>query len=133
MPLSSGQVPIGATYAPSGGVSTYLVSLGSAPGKNELYVADSADLILRKTLFATSKQPVANAASPNGYTQQRNSLVFHMPILLANGNYTRNSMSVYWSYDPGTVAGDVAYLRGMLGHYASDADFDGIFTQGSIA
>lgn len=133
MSLSNASVPIGASYAPTGGSATSLVSLGQNEGSNKLYIDDGSDLILRKTCLATSKAPVVNSGAPNGYTQQRSTIVFHVPMLLANGNYTTNTVKIEVAFDPEADASERAYLRELIAHCGVDADFDGLFDDGSVA
>jgi hypothetical protein len=133
MSLSNASVPIGASYAPTGGSATSLASLGSTEGTNKLYVDDGSNLILRKTCLATSKAPVPNAGAPNGYTQQRSTIVFHVPMLLDNGSYTTNSVKIEIAFDPEADANERAYLRELVAHCGVDADFDGLFDDGSVA
>lgn len=133
MPISSASVPIGATYSPSGGTATSFVSLGQNEGRNKVFLDDAATLLLRKTMVATSKQPVANAGAPNGFTQQRSTVVFHVPITLANGNTTVNSAKIEVAYDPETSDADRDLLWEMLGHISIDADFQELREDGSTA
>lgn len=133
MALSSASIPIGASYSPTGGSATSLVSLGQTGDQNKLFIDDGSDLILRKTVLATSKAPVPNSGAPNGYTQQRSSIVFHVPKLLANGKYTTNSVKLEVSFDPETDASERAFLRELIAHVGVDADFDGLIDDGSTA
>lgn len=133
MSLNNASVPIGATYAPTGGSATSFASLGSSEGQNKLYIDDGSDLILRKTCLATSKAPVVNSGAPNGYTQQRSTIVFHVPMLLANGNYTTNTVKIEIAFDPEADASERSYLRELVAHCGVDADFDGLFDDGSVA
>lgn len=131
--LSNASVPIGATYAPSGGSATSLVSLGHTSDSNKLFIDDGSDLILRKTVLATSKSPVPNSGAPNGYTQQRTTIVFHVPMLLANGNYTTNTVRIEVAFDPEADASERGFLRELIAHCGADADFDSLFDDGSVA
>lgn len=133
MGLSSASVPIGATYAPTGGSATSFVSLGQTDGSNRLYIDDGASLILRKTMLATTRPPVANASAPNGYTQQRSSLVFHLPKLLANGNYTTNTVRIEVAFDPETTEAERDLMRELIAHVGVDVDFDSAIVDGSVA
>lgn len=133
MSLENASIPVGATYSPTGGSATSLVSLGSTQNNHSLFIDDGSNLILRKTCLATSKAPVPNAAAPNGYTQQRSSIVFHVPKLLANGKYTTNTVKIEVAFDPETDASEKAFLRGLLAHCGVDTDFDGLFNDGSVA
>jgi len=133
MSLSSASVPIGATWAPTGGSATSLVSLGSNPGENKLFIDDGSGLILRKTILATSKPPVASASAPNGYTQQRTAVVLHFPLLLDNGSYTTNTLKVEIAFDPETTAAEIASMREWLSFLGDETDFDDLFNEGSTA
>lgn len=133
MSLSSASVPLGATYSPSGGSATSFVSLGQSEGKNKLFFDEGLSLILRKTCLATSKPPVPNAGAPNGYTQQRTTIVLHSPKLLANGEYTTNSAKIEVSHDPETSAAEITALWEMIAHFAVDADFAEMRDDGSVA
>lgn len=133
MTISAASIPVGASYAPTGGVATSFVSLGQTVDAHTLFLDDSSDFILRKTLKVTSKAPTPSNGAPNGYTQQRNSVVFLQPKLLANGNYTTNSLRIEVSYDPETTTAERAEMREMLSHLGVDADFDNLFDQGSVA
>lgn len=133
MSLSNASIPIGASYAPSGGSATAFASMGQTPGSNQLFIDDGADLILRKTCLASSKTPVPNAGAPNGYTQQRSSIVFHIPMLLDNGKYTTNTVRIEVAFDPEADSGERALLRELIAHVGVDADFDGLFDDGSVA
>lgn len=133
MSLDNASIPIGASYSPAGGSATSMVSLGKTSDSNKLFIDDSSDLILRKTALATSKAPQPNAGAPNGYTQQRSTIVFHVPMLLANGKYTTNSVKIEVAFDPEADAAERAYLRELIAHCGVDADFDGLFDDGSVA
>jgi hypothetical protein len=133
MSLASASVPIGATYTPAGGSATSFVSLGGTSEQNKLFIDDGADLILRKTCLASSKAPVASTSAPNGYTQQRSTIVFHVPMLLDNGNYTTNTVRIEVAFDPEADQTERDYLRELIAHCGVDADFDGLFDDGSVA
>lgn len=131
--LSAASVPVGTTYSPSGGSATSLVSLGGTSGEQKLYIDDGADLILRKTVFASSKSPMPNAGAPNGYTQQRSATVLHVPKLLANGKYTVNTVRIEVAFDPETTSAERAFLREWIAHNGVDADFEDLYEDGSVA
>lgn len=134
MPISSASIPIGATYAPTGGVATTLESLGQNPGVNELHLDDSpSSLLLRETLTVTTRSPIPDAGKPNGYTQRRSTLLFKQPILLANGEYTVNTLRMELSHEPESTAAQVASLRDRAMHCSVDADFDEFWVSGAVA
>jgi len=133
MSISNASIPMGATITPSGGTARTLVSLGSNPGENRLYLDDGSSLILRMNLLATSKLPSPNASKPNGYTQQRSALNVQRPKLLANGNYTTNSARAEISYDPESTTAEVQELLDALVLSLITAAIDGLWFSGSTA
>jgi hypothetical protein len=133
MSLNGASLPIGATFAPTGGAATTISSLGTTADSNKLFVDDGSDLIVRKTILATSKAPVPSASAPNGYTQQRTTIVMHIPLLLDNAKYTTNTIRIEFAYDPETSAAELATMRDWLTNMAVDADFDSLFEDGSVA
>lgn len=133
MTIANASIPMGATLAPTGGTARTLVSLGSNPGENKLFLEDGSSLILRMNILATSKLPSPNASKPNGYTQQRSTLNFQRPKLLANGNYTTNSARVEISYDPESTTAEIQELLDAVGLSTVDTDFDGLWFSGSTA
>jgi hypothetical protein len=54
-------------------------------------------------------------------------------MLLDNGNYTTNQVSISVSYDPEADASERAFLRELIAHVGIDADFDSLFDDGSTA
>lgn len=134
MPLATANIPIGATYAPTGGSATAFSSLGySSDGVHKLFIDDGSSLILRKNVIVTTRAPVVSVGAPNGYTQQRVNVYMKFPKLLANGNYTVNTVRVELAYDSESSAADIALMREMLAHLGSDADFDGLYEDASPA
>lgn len=133
MTMASASIPVGATYSPTGGSATSFVSLGQTGESHRLFIDDGSDLILRKTCLATSKAPVANSGAPNGYTQQRTTIVFHVPMLLDNGNYTTNTVRIEVAYDPEADSSEVGFLWELLAHIGVDADFANLRDDGAVA
>lgn len=134
MSLDNASIPIGATYAPTGGSATTMKTLETSAGSRKLYLDDGSDMILRKTCLATAKAPVPNSGAPNGYTQSRVTAVFHVPFLLDNGNYTTNSIKIEASFDPELTTAEVeAQLWDLVRHVCVDSDFDDFRAAGSVA
>lgn len=132
MSLNAASIPVGASYSPSGGSATSMVSLGQTPGENQLFLDDGSDLILRRLCTATSKPPQPSSGAPNGYTQQRLTLFWKIPLLLDNGNYTTNTVKIELRFDPETDSSERAFMRELLTHAGADADFTDFFDDGSV-
>lgn len=134
MSLTATTVPIGATWAiPVDGTATALKSLGSTLSSNKLYLDDGSALVLQKQFEVTAKSPVPLASAPNGYSQQRAKVYFKSPKLLANGNYTVNTVSVEIAYDPETTASEIAALREIASIIGAHSNFDELVEDGSTS
>lgn len=135
MALSGGAIPVGATYSPSGGTSRTLVSLGQpVAGRLELFIDDSpATLQVRKNVFVSVVQPKVNTGSPDGYTQMRTTVEFHVPFTTAGGTVTTNKVTITVSQSVESDAAMKTLLRELIAHVGVDADFSGLITSGSLA
>jgi hypothetical protein len=131
MALENASVPMGATYAPTGGTARTLKSLGQTLNEHKLWLDDGSSNILRGTLLAAVRPPVPQASAPNGLTQQRITCTYQRPKLLANGKYTTNSVELKVSYDIESAAADINELREIVRHLVTDADFSDLFLAGS--
>lgn len=131
--LDGASVPIGASYAPTGGVATTLSSLGSTLNKHTLFLDENLSIVMRRLMEVFSKPPVASAGAPGGYTQQRTTVLVKVPITLGNGNVTVNTVKVEVAFDPETDAAGRTLLREFVAHLGSDTDFDDLFAEGATA
>lgn len=133
MPLKDASVPMGATYAPTGGTARTLKSLGATLNEHKLWLDDGSANILRKDLYAYVKPPVVVSTAPNGLSQQRITTVFRQPILLANGKYTTNTLEIKMSYDIETSSTQISELKSAGTHQFVDADFSDLWGAGSTS
>lgn len=125
MSIRSASIPVGATFAPTGGTATSLVVLSQEAGKITAFVGTSGVLAQTRTecTFET-KIPRVNSNAPGGYTQGRSIMVAKVPKTLANLARTVNTARVELSIDPETTAAEVAALKSLLVNSIVDADFD---------
>lgn len=133
MPIANSSVPVGATYAPTGGVATSFVELGKTENSNKLYLDDSSEIIDTTTLLVQSRAPTPNAGAPGGYTQQRASFRFHVPLLLDNGERTINVVQGSVSFDPETNSVEREALWDLMRHVSIDGDFAEFRDRGSMS
>ncbi len=134
MPLNGASIPIGATYAPTGGSATSLVtSEGPSGGSHLLLLDDGSDLINQTTFEFSVKRPKVNSGSPSGYTQARNIILIKDPFLLDNGNLNVDTVrcEVACAYERTDAEKD--QLIELLIHALVDADFASFHHDQSMA
>lgn len=72
----------------------------------------------RRWIRSLTKAPRPNPSLPNGVTQVHNGVVFHFPILLANGKYTTNKAGLTLDFDPETSDADKLKMLKALAWFA---------------
>lgn len=113
----------GATYPQTGGSAQATASAGVTL-ENQRIITTSESLVLQNTMDFGVTRPKANASAPNGYTQGRRRVFIKQPILLANGEYTVNTVSLELSADIETSDAQVTLLRDLAIQVLSLAETD---------
>lgn len=120
--------------APTGGTALAFASLGSPSlGKVSLYVPTDTTFTTRRSLDVTVKPSKANAASLNGYTQNRVTMIYKKPKVLASGKITVNTAKVELSFDIETTQLEVQELMDIGAQLLFDADTAPTFKTLSLA
>lgn len=137
MSINGGTVKPDATtfVVPTGGASAVALIAGYAKslGKVVAHLTGESDFLTRTSIEFSVKDPVAQVSAPGGYTQIRQTVFIKVPMTLANGNRTVNTLSITMSRDPEFDATDTMSLR-LLGCQAlGDADLDEFFTVNNLA
>jgi hypothetical protein len=133
MALIGGSIPVGATFAPTGGTARSLTMLQNITNGIRLLINDSAAYLLRNTVQFTERSAVANASLPGGYSPIRRRLTFFAPKTLADGSNFVQQVFVEYVVHPESVAADFDKLISYVGCSSSDADFDSAIRTGSQA
>lgn len=113
MTLAAGTVNVGGSSSVTGGTSTGMLYRGqSNSGLQVNYILDDASeyLALTKVEFSAVDAKV-NTGAPNGYTQQRNSVVLKVPLALDNGKVTTNTVRIEVATDIETTDAEKLELR----------------------
>jgi hypothetical protein len=125
MSLSNASVSTGATIAPSGGSALAFEGAGARGNTHTIFVPADANLLTRRSIVTTVREPKPLASAPNGYSQARCSYVFKSPLALDNGLTTVNTVRIEFSYDSETTSAEIEELRIIAAQICSDADFAG--------
>jgi hypothetical protein len=131
MPMIGGSIPVGATFSPTGGTARTLSSLGGDRSGVKLLVEDSAAFSLRTTINVTATEGTPNSGYPGGMTPNKRRVATVVPILLADGSYFNNQVINELIVHPETSDAQIAALRSLGVNTYNDADFDGLWKQGS--
>jgi hypothetical protein len=123
MSINGASVPIGATYAPSGGTATSLKTKKLDGVTHHAFLDDGSDLDEQVVAVFTNKEPQVSSGTPGGYSPARSSVLFKLPITLADGSSFVNTLKVEQVVSRETSAADKAAMRGLGLHALADADF----------
>lgn len=129
MSFQNGTIAQGGTLSVTGGTAKTLKSLGSSVGSNSLYIDEDTDATTRRTVSVTAKAGSASANAPGGFTQDRVSISYKQPKILANLARTVNTVRIEVSVDPETTDAERAALREEAAQFLFDVDFVDLFTK----
>lgn len=112
------------TVAASGGTALPLTSVGGSENKNRLVVDEDTDLRTQRSIDFSVRRPHVQGTAPNGYTQARSICAFKVPLSLANGNTTVNTVAITMSTDVETTVAEKAELRSLAAQLLIDVELD---------
>lgn len=132
MSFASASIPVGATFAPTGGSATTLLSLGRNGSAERFLLNNSAAFIDRIQFNASVVEPKVKADAPNGYTQRRARLNIQVPLTLANGKTTTNQITIELAADVEADNTDVDALHSLAINALNDVDFDSFWYSNAL-
>ncbi len=132
MSIQSASIPVGGTYAATGGTATGLLVRKDSASKVESILDNNAEFINQVNVDFLITEPKTKADAPNGYTQMRNQVYFKVPLALDNGKRTHNTLDIRISADVETTAAELATLREYAMHVLADADFQNFWDKQAL-
>lgn len=132
MSILNASVLVDGTVATTGGTATSMISKDTDGGHNVI-LDEGVEFNAQTKLSFSSKDPKVSASAPNGYTQHRTTVKILEPLLLDNGNYTMNSVTVTFGVDHETTDAEILSLRVLAAQIIHDPDFDNFWNVGSVA
>lgn len=124
MSIRTASIPVGATFAPTGGTATSLVLLNSDAKETKAFIGTTGVTPLtRSELTFVGKPPKVSSSAPGGFTQGRASVKITVPKVLANLARTLNSAEFSIAIDPETTAAEVDAIKSAMINLIIDADF----------
>lgn len=133
MSLSNASVSSGATVAPTGGSALAFEQANSTGSSVNLFASADTDLLTRRGIYCSVKEPKVSSTAPNGYTQARAVAMFKSPLTLDNGNVTVNTVRIEFAYDVETTQTEIEELRVIAAQICCDADFAGLVKSLSLS
>ncbi len=124
MTIATSDVAIGTVISVTGGTATSMISKGDSLEKHNLVLDDGSAFSDQKALSFSVKEPKVSANAPGGYTQARNFVLITIPMTLANGNVTKNTVRLEMSVDSETTTAQKDALREIAAQVMFDTDFD---------
>jgi len=132
MAISDAAISKDGVVASTGGVSKTFASLGSTLSQHNVFF-DGVDLRTRSEAAFSTKAPKMKVDAPNGYTQARNNIVLKVPITLANGLITVNTVSLQMAYDVETSDAQKDTLISYAAQLLADTDMADFWKSQSIS
>lgn len=133
MSILNASVNVDGTVATTGGTATTFISKGTDLGSHDAILNDGSEFAAQTKVSFVTKDPKVQTSAPNGYTQHRCTAKVLRPLLLDNGNYTMNSVTITFSVDHETTDTEIGSLRVLAAQLIHDSDFDDFWTAGSVA
>lgn len=133
MSLIGGSIPVGATFAPTGGSATTLSSLGFDRSGGKLLLTDGAIPSLRSVITVSHVEASANSAYPGGYTPLKRRLARTKPITLADGSIFVNQVIIEMIMHQETTDAQVDELRSVGICVLTDTDFEAFWEDAILA
>lgn len=125
-------VKSGSTLTPTGGSDVvYTKTNEKADGSLVYKDLTQTDLRIQKKVEVKSSDAKTLATAPNGYTQQKNSVSFLQPKLLANGKFTTNGIDVSLHFDVETTEAERIQLLDAVAIFCTNVDSRKAMTLGS--
>lgn len=118
--------------ATTGGTATGMIDKGGTLEKWEGILDDGSEFISQSVCSFTIKDPKVNIGSPNGYTQARSTVTLKVPLLLDNGSYTVNTLSIQLAVDHETTDAEISTMLVYGAQLLADSDFSDFWKKQSL-
>lgn len=132
MGIQSASLPLGATFAPTGGVATTLTPDGTTvPNGIRVVVATDTTAATRRNATLKARSAVINSATGKFSGKDKRAAVFCIPEILADGSITFDLVRVEIECHPQSASTKLAALKSAGLCMLADADFDNFWQLGS--
>lgn len=133
MSLKNANVPIGATFAPTGGTATAFTT-SAQPVSGGLMVVASADTdpSTRRSITAKAKNAAVDSKTGKFSGKDKRNTVFVSPTILADGSVVFDLIRIEIELHPQSATTKLAALKSAGICMLQDTDFDQFWALGSV-
>lgn len=123
MSIQSASVNVDGTVATTGGTATSFLTK-NVGNPLEMILDDSSEFVSQTRIEFSTKDPKVSTGAPNGYTQARSKVKLYVPLLLDNGEYTINTVTIEFAVDHETTVSEINSMRVLAAQFIHDSDYD---------
>lgn len=132
MPITSASLPLGATFAPTGGVVTsFTPSALQVVGGVQVIAAADPDAVTRRNITVKSRNATLSSATGKFSGKDKRSAVFCIPEVLPDGTISFDLIRIETEIHPQSASTKVAALLSGGACLLTDSDFSNLWTLGS--
>lgn len=134
MSIQNASLPLGATFAPTGGIATALTPDGTTvPSGVRVVVSADTTAATRRNATLKTRSAVIDPKTGKFSGKDKRSCTFCIPEVLPDGSISFDLVRVEFETHPQSVSTKLAALKSAAVCVITDADFDNFWSVGSIA
>lgn len=134
MSLQNASLPLGATFAPTGGVATAFTPDGTTvPSGIRLIVATDTTAATRRNATLKTRTAVIDPKTGKFSGKDKRSCTICIPEVLPDGSISFDLARIEFEIHPQSVPTKLAALKSAAACTVTDADFDNFWSVGSLA
>lgn len=132
MPILNASIPVGATFAPTGGTARTLKALPPpGAGFTRVLVDDGAAYNIRNYIDVYAREPIPRVGLPGGFQAARRSVFYYIPEVLSDGSVFINQLQTIMFTHPETPVATIDKLRSYGNCGLNDTDFIDLWNYGA--
>lgn len=134
MAISGAGIKSGSTtyVAPSDGSAITLATEGGAVGLTIASPESDTEYLTKRLYEFSFRDAKVSPSAPNGYTQQRATVLVKAPFILDNGNRTVNTVKIEFNCDIELTVEEKYELLLQASQLLGDTDFTAFWTAGKL-
>lgn len=134
MGIQNANLPLGATFAPTGGTATAFTSDGTTvPNGVRIIVPADTTAATRRNATLKARSAVINSTTGKFSGKDKRSVVLCIPEVLTDGSVSFDLVRIEIECHPQSAATKIAALKSAGLCMLADADFDNFWSVGSVA
>lgn len=127
MSISGQTLETATSWTPVLGTTRTLARIADVPQGGLFVFGEETNPLTRHEMAIMGKQPKVLASAPAGYSQGRSTVSIKLPLTLANGLTTHNTIRCELSYDRETSISDIDLLVNAMTAFLQTAGVNAIW------